>query len=71
MLLVGRSSPAALSAKPAISLDGEKSVQAAIPIEVRNDLSVARLIAACDGKAARDGRPTEGNPLPHRCLAIS
>ena len=68
MLLVGRSSPAALSAKPAISLDGEKSVQAAIPIEVRNDLSVARLIAACDGKAARDGRPTRMRVLLSRAI---
>jgi hypothetical protein len=50
-----------LPAKPAIRLDGEWSMQAATPVEARKDLSAARLIAACGGKAARDGRPTEEN----------
>ena len=59
MLPVGRSSLAALPAKPAIRLDGERSMQAAMPVEACNDLSAAGLIAACGGKAARDGRPTE------------
>jgi len=48
-----------LPAKPAISLDGERFKQAGTPVEARNDLSAARFIAACGGKAARDGRPTE------------
>ena len=55
---VGRSSLAAVPAKPTISLDGERSMPAAIPVEARTDLSSARLLPPA---AAR--RPGTTAPL--------
>jgi hypothetical protein len=62
--------PGRLAGEAGTPLDSGKSMQAAMLVEVRNDLSVARLIAASGDKAARDGHPTEENPLPHRCLPL-
>jgi len=42
-----------------------------MPVEACNDLSAAGLIAACGGQAARDGRPTEENRLPHHLPALN
>ena len=61
MFPVGLPTPAAVPAKTAISLYGERSM----PVEARNDLSAVRRFAACGGKAARDVRPTKEDMRPH------